>query len=114
VRIAQVGAGLILVLFCVCLQAATQELKMTVTGTLVRVGAIGGESTGWAIQFDSEINIDGKHAISIEVDYPQTKKLDELENKRVKATGKLSRRYGVEMGERSVLDISSITEANGR
>jgi len=111
-RIVQVGVGLILALFCVCLQAATQEQKMTVTGKLVRVGAIGGETTGWAIQFDSEITIDGKHANSIEVDYPQPKKLDELENKRVKATGKLSRRHGVETGDRSVLDVSSITEAN--
>ena len=32
---------------------------MTVTGTLTRVMAIGGESTGWAIQLDSAAAIDG-------------------------------------------------------
>lgn len=110
-RIAQVGVALILGLFCVCLQAATQEQEMTVRGKLVRVVAIGGESTGWAIQLDSEITIDGKHATSVEVDYAQTKKFDKLENKRVEATGKVSRRRGVETGDRPVLDVSSIREA---
>jgi len=112
-RIAQVGV-LIVVLSCVCPHAVTQEQKMTVTGKLVRVAAIGGESTGWAIQFDSEITIDGKHANSVEVDYPQTEKLDKLENKHVEATGKLSRRHGVETGDRPVLDVSSLTEAKDR
>jgi hypothetical protein len=65
---------------------------MTVTGKLAHVMAIGGESTDWTIQLDSEAAIDGKQVDSIEVDSPKTKRLEKLENKHVKATGLLSHR----------------------
>jgi hypothetical protein len=84
---------------------------MTVTGKLTRVMAIGGESTGWAITLDSEAAIDGKQVHSIEVDSRKTKRLEKLENKHVEATGLLSHRHGVETGERIILVISSIKEA---
>jgi hypothetical protein len=112
-RITQVGISLILVLVCVCPRAATQEQKLTVRGKLVRTMSIGGESTGWTIQLDSEITIDSKPANSVEVDYPRTRKLEKLENKHVKATGKLSHRRGVETGDRTVLEVSSLMEAKG-
>src|SRR5260370_35838180 len=115
-RIARVSTGLILglfcVLFCLCLYAKTPAQKMTVTGKLTREMAIGGESTGWAIQLDSEAAIDGKQVHSIEVDSRKTKRLEKLENKHVEATGLLSHRQGVETGERLVLVISSIVSSN--
>lgn len=110
-RITQVALSLILALACVCPRLATQEHELTVRGKLVRTMAIGGESTGWAIQLDSEIIVDSKSANSVEVDYPRTRKLEKLENKRVKATGKFSHRRGVETGDRTVLELSSIAEA---
>jgi heat shock protein HslJ len=110
-RIARIGTGLTLVLFCICLYAKTPAQEMTVTGKLVRVMAIGGESTGWTIQLDSESAIDGKQVNSIEVDSRKTKRLEKLENKHVEATGVLAHRQGVETGERIVLVISSIKEA---
>jgi hypothetical protein len=110
-RTARVGIVLFLVTFCVWSQPAAQEQKKTtVIGRLARVAAIGGESTGWVIELDSEIAIDGKQANSVEIDYHETRKLEKLENKRVKATGRLSRRHGVETGDRSVLDLSTIKE----
>jgi hypothetical protein len=110
-RIARIGIGLMLLLSCVSLQAAAQEQKkMTVTGKLLRVAAIGGETTGWAIQFDSEITIDGKRVNSVEIDYHETSKLEKLENKPVRAKGTLSQRSGVETHDRPVLEISSIKE----
>jgi len=112
-RITQVGISLILALVCVCPRATTQEQKLTVRGKLVRAMAIGGESTGWSVQLDSEITIDNSPAHSIEIAYPRTRKLEKLENKRVKATGKLSHRRGVETGDRTVLEISSIAETKG-
>ena len=54
---------------------------------------------------------DGKQANSIEVDYHKTAKLEKLENQRVKTTGKLIHRHGVETGERPVFVISSIAKA---
>ena len=109
-RIPRIGSALALVLFCICLHAQTPSSTTTVTGTLGRVMAIGGESTGWAIQLDSEVAIAGKPVHSIEVDSPKTKKLQKLDNKHVEATGVLSHRQGVETGERTILVLSSIKE----
>jgi hypothetical protein len=89
---------------------SSQEQKMIVTGTLTRMMAIGGESTGWAIQLDSETSIDGKSVRTVEIDLRDSKKLGTLVNKHVRATGQLSRRTGVETGIRSVLEVSSIEE----
>jgi heat shock protein HslJ len=44
------------------------------------------------------------------VAYRNAKRLDELENKTVRATGKLAHRSGVETSERTVLEITSIRE----
>jgi hypothetical protein len=113
-RIARIAVGLIVVFFCFCLQAETSVKKIAVTGKLARVMAIGGESTGWAIQLESEITVDSKQVNSIEVDYPDTKKLEKLENKHVKAKGRISHRHGVETGDRSVLGVTSIKEAKAK
>jgi heat shock protein HslJ len=110
-RIARIGTGLAVVLFCICLYAQTPAQKMTVTGKLTRVMAIGGESTGWTIELDSEVAVDGKQVHSIEVDSRKIKRLEKLEDKHVEATGLVSHRQGVETGGRMVLDISSIKEA---
>ncbi len=72
--------------------------------------AIGGESTGWAIQLDHEITIDGKQISSLEIDYPKAKKLQKLEKKQVKASGKLTHRHGVETGDRLILEVTSLKE----
>jgi heat shock protein HslJ len=106
----RVWIGLILAILGVHLQAQTPERQTTVTGKLGRVMAIGGESTGWAIQLDSETTIDGKRVGSIEVDDPNTGRLEKLADKHVKATGTLSHRHGVETGERLVLVVSSMKE----
>jgi hypothetical protein len=105
-----VSASLILVVACVYLSAQPREQEITVTGKLVRAMAIGGESTGWVIEFESATDIGGKTANWIQVSYRKTAKLEKLENKRVKASGKLAYRQGVETGEQPVLDVSSIKE----
>jgi heat shock protein HslJ len=101
---------LILTLCCICLHAQTPTSKITVTGKLDRVMAIGAESTGWAIQPESNISIDGKSIDSIQVSDSKTGRLESLENKRVRATGKIAHRNGVETGNQPFLQISSIKE----
>ncbi len=114
-RIARIAAVVALIFMCTTVQAAPQtQPKMTVTGTLARVMAIGGESTGWSIQVDPEITVDGKPVHSIEISYKDAKKLEQLANKRVKATGKLSHKHGVETGDRAVLEVSSIKEIKSK
>jgi heat shock protein HslJ len=103
--------GLILVFVCGCLQAQTKEQAITVTGKLTRAMAIGGESTGWMIQLDAETTIEGKPVSSIEVDaYGKISALEKRENKRVRATGKVFHRHGVETSERTILEITSTKE----
>src|SRR5215510_4161681 len=110
-RITRLGIGLILTILGVYLQAQSAGQKITVTGKLVRMMAIGGESTGWVIEFDSETTVDGKKLNSIQMNYSDTAKLGTLENKRVTATGRLGYRHGVETGEQPVLKVSSIRPA---
>src|ERR1700756_3557718 len=94
----QLCGWLILAVFGVHLQAQTPERQTTVTGKLGRVMATGGESTGWAIQLDSETTIEGKRVDSLEVDDSNTERLEKLADKHVKATGPLSHRKGGETG----------------
>jgi heat shock protein HslJ len=89
---------------------AKTDKQLTVTGTLTRVMAIGAETSGWAIEFDSEKTIGGKQFKSIEIVYANNERLEKLKDKRVRATGKLDTRAGVESGERSVLNVTSIQQ----
>lgn len=113
-RVVRIGLGLAVALFCICFEAVPQGQKVTVTGKLIRAMAIGGESTGWAIQLESKIDIDGKQIDSIEVDYHEGKKLEELKDKRVRASGTLLQRHGVETGTRFILDVAAIREMKGQ
>lgn len=81
---------------------------MSVTGRLLRVAGIGGESTGWAIHLKSSIEVDGKQVDSIEIAYTRTAKLEKLGNRRVVGVGMLTHRHGVETGDRPVLELTSL------
>ncbi len=101
IRIVRIYIWLAMVLLC----TTAQGQEMTVTGKLVHLMAVGGESTGWAIERES-----GR----IEVDFRDRVQFEGLANKTVRATGTLSRRHGVETGDRSVLGISSIKEVEAK
>jgi hypothetical protein len=109
-RMARASMGLILTLGCVCLHADESDpQKVTLVGTLHRAMAIGGESTGWMVQVDSETTIDGKPISSIEVsDTRKPKQLEDFDNKRVKIAGKVVYRHGVETGVQSYIEITTI------
>lgn len=113
-RIARSGIALMLMFFCISLDVSPQERRMTVTGKLIRMMAIGGESSGWAIQLEPELNIDGKQVNTLEVAFHENSKFERLQDKRVRATGKLSSRNGVETGSRSVFEVSSIREIKAK
>jgi heat shock protein HslJ len=107
--IARFTPGLILALVAT-LAAQSPEKKITVTGKLTRVMAIGAESTGWSVEFDSATTIEGKPLHSIQIRYGTTARLEKLANKQVTATGKLTHFHGVETGDQPVLEVSSIKE----
>ncbi len=95
------------------LALAAQD-AVSVSGVLNRVMAIGGETTGWALQLDEGSKLDGKPVSEVEVTFPNQAKLREWSGKRVKMTARLARRTGVERGERSVLEIATIEGAGER
>ena len=84
-----------------------QPGEMILIGKLSHVMGIGGETTGWALELNSDVTIDGQTYRSIEVSGPQ-KKLAGLAGQEVKARGVIKHRKGVERKDWLVLEISSI------
>jgi hypothetical protein len=82
---------------------------ITVTGKLVRIAAIGGETTGWAIDLESPLEIDDKKLDRIEVD-PGDQNISGFEDRQVEVTGKLEKRQGIERGAYPVIVIEEISE----
>ena len=104
-------AGLTLFLFCLCLHADESDpQKVTIEGTLTRMMAAGAESTGWSItHIESGTVVDGKPMDTIEVsDTRKPQQLEEFENKRVRISGKVVYRHGVETGTQPYVEISNI------
>jgi hypothetical protein len=104
-------AGMLFLIFCLSAQAQTPPKKITVTGKLTRVMAIGGESTGWAVQFDAPTAVGDKPASSIEVSFSDPKQAEQYLDKRVKVTGTITHRHGVETGDAVILEVISIKGA---
>jgi hypothetical protein len=102
------AACLAFLLFLLAAPLPSQTDKLTVQGKLTRVVAIGAETSGWAIELNPVLTVNGKQVSSLEVKSSDAKKLEALENKTVKATGKLSNAVGVETGQRPVLTLTSI------
>ena len=101
-------------LFAICAAPCTDAQKkplqpgeMILTGKLTHVMGIGGESTGWALELNSDLIIQGQTFRSIEVSGP-TKKLARLAGQEVKARGVIKHRQGVERKDWLVLEVSSI------
>jgi hypothetical protein len=86
-------------------QAATQELVLR--GKLARSMAIGGESTGWTLEFAKEKTVGGKKLSSIEISGAQ-KRLEKFADQNVKVRGTLKHMHTVERGEWMVLVVNSI------
>ncbi len=85
-----------------------QEL-ITATGKLVKIVAIGGETTGWAVDLDSPLEVNGKKLNRIEID-PNGKKIDVFNNKRIEIIGALKKRSGIERKEYWVIMVNKIQE----
>jgi hypothetical protein len=90
-------------------QSPQPTKSITVTGKLARAMAIGGESTGWTIELDTELTVDSHAVKSIEVDAPASK-LEPLADKHVSARGRLTTIESPERGKRTILKISRIRE----
>ncbi len=87
---------------------ATQDKgTVVVTGKLMHVVAIGGETTGLALRLDSTLTLGGKVYHKIELD---SKGVDvsPLFGKHVEVTGRLAYKKGVERGAYPALELIGI------
>ncbi len=87
--------------------AKAPEQEITVTGKLIRVMAIGAETTGWAVDLDEPRQIEGQKATRLEID-PAGFKVGDFENRRVEVVGLLEKRAGVERGDYWVMVVKKI------
>jgi hypothetical protein len=98
---------------CVCARVWAQgtpvEGTVEATGKLVKVMAVGAETTRWAIQFEDEVSFGGKGTHTIEVE-GDVKKFGKLENKKVTVKGTILHRSGAESKDRMVLVVEKIKE----
>ena len=76
-------------------------------GKLSRVMGIGGETTGWSVELQSEVTLEGQTLHSIEVSGPP-KRLARLANQNIEARGFVKHHHGVERKDWLVLEINSI------
>jgi hypothetical protein len=83
------------------------EVNITVAGKLIRVMAIGGETTGWAVELDEPRQIGGERLIRLEVD-PAGTKLGDFENRRIEIVGILEKRSGIERKKYWVVVVKEI------
>lgn len=102
-----------LVMVSACLRTAAQgtpvEGTVEATGKLVKVMAVGAETTGWAIQFEDEVSFGGKGTHTIEVE-GNVKNFGKLVNKKVTVKGTIVHRPGAESKDRMVFVVERMKE----
>jgi hypothetical protein len=91
-KIAIVGMLIAVVMLSVGIWTAAQDKPevVEVTGILVKVSAVGANTTGWEMHFPNEMNVGGKMTKSVEVD-GDPHKFQKVENLRITVKGYLMR-----------------------
>jgi hypothetical protein len=106
-KIAMMGMLIAVVMFSVGIWAAAQEKPevVEVTGILVKVSAVGANTTGWEMHLPNEMNIGGRMTKAVEVD-GDPHKFQKLENLRITVKGIVMR----PSEERVVIKVQKIKE----
>ena len=85
--------------------------KLTLAGKLVQVFAVGGETTGWALELGEAREIENNNIRSLELDpAPHGLRFDSFNGKQVEVTGFFQWREGVERKRYLVLIVETIVE----
>ena len=79
------------------------------TGILVKVSAVGAETTGWELHMAGPVTIDGKSVSAVELD-GDAHKFQKLENLRIGVKGIVTHRQSTERGDRVVIRVQKIRE----
>ena len=91
-KIALMGTLIAVAMLSVGIWTAAQDKPevVEVTGILVKVSAVGAETTGWELHFPNEINVGGRMTKAVELD-GDPHKFQKLENLRITVKGYLMR-----------------------
>ncbi|HET6931876.1 MAG TPA: hypothetical protein VFI45_16240 [Candidatus Acidoferrum sp.] len=106
-KIAMMGMLMAAVMLCVGVWTAAQDKPevVEVTGILVKVSAVGANTTGWEMHLPNEMNVGGKVTKSVEVD-GDPHKFQKLENLRITVKGIVMR----PSADRVVIKVQKIKE----
>ena len=106
-KIATMGTLIAVGMLCVGVWAAAQDKPeiVEVTGILVKVSAVGANTTGWEMHLPNEMNIGGKMTKAVEVD-GDPHKFQKVENLRITVKGILMR----PSADRIVIKVQKIKE----
>jgi len=106
-KVAMVGMLVAVAILCVGIWTAAQDKPevVEVTGILVKVSAVGANTTGWEMHFPNEMNIGGKMTKAVEVD-GDPHKFQKVENLRITVKGYLMR----PSADRIVIKVQKIKE----
>lgn len=87
-RLMTMGMLMGVVMLCVGVWTAAQEKPEVIelTGILVKVSAVGADTTGWELHMPNDVNIDGKMLKAVELD-GDPHKFQKLENLRIGVKG---------------------------
>jgi hypothetical protein len=91
-------------------QEKEKPKTISVTGKLVNIVAIGGETQGWAVDLNSPLDVGGQKLNRIEID-PKGVKIQSFRDKPVEVTGTLEKLSGVTRKEYWVIVAQKVTEA---
>ena len=91
-KITMMGMLVAVVMLCAGVWATAQDKPevVEVTGILVKVSAVGADTTGWELHFPNAMDIGGKMTKAVEVD-GDPHKFQKLENLRITVKGYLIR-----------------------
>jgi hypothetical protein len=106
-KIAMMGMLVAVAMLWVGILAVAQEKPevVEVTGILVKVSAVGADTTGWEMHLPNEVNIDGKMTKAVEVQ-GDPHKFQKLENLRITVKGTVMH----PSAERIVIKVQKIKE----
>jgi len=106
-KIAIAGMLIAVVMLSVGIWTPAQDKPevVEVTGILVKVSAVGANTTGWEMHFPNEMNVGGKMTKSVEVD-GDPHKFQKVENLRITVKGIVMH----PSGDRIVIKVQKIKE----
>lgn len=103
-----------LLLFCSSLPLTGRSKRLTVMGTLTEVPPLSAETSGWSIQLNPVIMVNGQQITFLEIKSSNPQRLESLEDKFVQATGTLTFTSSSNSVRCPVLELSSIKEHHAK